>query len=240
MSPTRPPDGARTAAAQGGGTFPVLTAGTVYGVLLNSQDEWAAWAGQMSAPPYKTPPKAPVLYVKTANTWSVCGAAIAVPAHAPQVEIGASLALVIGTPTHQVSPQSALQHVAGYVLVNDLSLPHASYYRPPVKYKNLDGFLGIGPRCATPAEVGDPNRLQLEVRIDGRLQQTVDLGRMLRPATQLITDVSEFMTLRHGDVLLLGLGAQRPQANAGQRIEIRAPGLATLGVLTNTLVEEHP
>jgi len=88
--------------------------------------------------------------------------------------------------------------------------------------------------------VGDPNRLQLEVRIDGRLQQTVDLGRMLRPATQLITDVSEFMTLRHGDVLLLGLGAQRPQANAGQRIEIRAPGLATLGVLTNTLVEEHP
>lgn len=219
---------------------PVLAAGTVYGVLLNSQDEWAAWAGQMSEPPYKTPPKAPVLYVKTANTWSACGAAIAVPARAPQVEIGASLALVIGTPTHQVSPQSALQHVAGYVLVNDLSLPHTSYYRPPVKYKNLDGFLGIGPRCATPTEVGDPNRLRLEVRIDGHLQQTVDLGQMLRPAAQLIADVSAFMTLRHGDVLLLGLGAHRPLAHAGQRIEIRAAGLDALGVLTNTLVEETP
>lgn len=217
---------------------PVLAAGTVYGVLLNSQDEWAAWAGQMSEPPYKAPPKAPVLYVKTANTWSACGAAIAVPARAPHVEIGASLALVIGTPAQHASPQTALQHVAGYVLVNDVSLPHASYYRPPVKYKNLDGFLGIGPRCATPAELGDPNRLRLEVRVDGRLQQTVDLGRMLRPAAQLIADVSEFMTLRHGDVLLLGLGAKRPLARAGQRIEISAIGTPALGTLRNMLAEE--
>lgn len=218
---------------------PVLAAGTVYGVLLNSQDEWAVWAGQMNEAPYKAPPKAPVLYVKTANTWSACGAAIAAPARAPQVEIGASLALVIGTPAHQVRAQTALQHVAGYVLVNDLSLPHASYYRPPVKYKNLDGFLGIGPRFATPAELGDPNRPLLEVRIDGKLKQTVDLGRMLRPAAQLIADVSEFMTLRHGDVLLLGLGADRPLARAGQRIEISTIGMPALGTLTNTLVEEQ-
>lgn len=217
---------------------PVLAAGTVYGVLLNSQDEWAAWAGQMNEPPYKAPPKAPVLYVKTANTWSACGAAIAVPARSPEVEIGASLALVMGRDARQVCADEALAHVAGYVLVNDLSLPHASYYRPPVKYKNLDGFLGIGPRCATPAEVGDPNRLRLEVRVDGHLQQTVDLGRMLRPAAQLIADVSEFMTLRHGDVLLLGLGDRRPLARVGQRIEIRAAGLDALGVLTNTLVQE--
>ncbi|QKO23263.1 fumarylacetoacetate hydrolase family protein [Rhodoferax sp. BAB1] len=218
---------------------PVWSAGTVYGVLLNSKDEWDSWAGRMSEPPYKAPPKAPVLYVKTANTWSACDATISVPGHAPEVEVGASLALVIGTAAHQVTATGALQHVAGYVLVNDLSLPHASYYRPPVKYKNLDGFLGIGPRCATLDEVGDPSRLRLEVRIDGRLQQTVDLGRMLRPAAQLIADVSEFMTLRHGDVLLLGLGAKRPLARAGQRIEIRAGGVPALGVLTNTLVKEQ-
>jgi 5-oxopent-3-ene-1,2,5-tricarboxylate decarboxylase/2-hydroxyhepta-2,4-diene-1,7-dioate isomerase len=217
---------------------PVLAAGTVYGVLLNSKDEWTAWAAQMKEPPYKAAPKAPVLYVKTANTWSACGAVIAVPARAPEVEIGASLALVIGAPAHQVSARAALQHVAGYVLVNDLSLPHASYYRPPVKYKNLDGFLGIGPCYATPAEVGNPNRLRLEVRVDGQLLQTVDFAQMLRPAAQLIADVSEFMTLRHGDVLLLGLGAKRPLARAGQRIEIRTPGLPELGTLTNTLVQE--
>jgi 5-oxopent-3-ene-1,2,5-tricarboxylate decarboxylase/2-hydroxyhepta-2,4-diene-1,7-dioate isomerase len=216
----------------------VLSAGTVYGVLLNSKDEWNAWTAQMSQPPYKAPPKAPVLYIKTANTWSACGAAIAVPARTPEVEIGASLAAIIGRAATHVPAEQALAHVAGYVLVNDLSLPHASYYRPPVKHKNLDGFLGIGPRCATPGEVGDPSCLHLEVRVDGRLQQTVDLAQMRRSAAQLIADVSEFMTLRHGDVLLLGLGAQRPRARAGQRIEIRAAGRSELGVLTNTLVEE--
>lgn len=217
---------------------PVLAAGTVYGVLLNSQDEWAAWAGQMSEPPYKAAPQAPVLYIKTANTWSACGSAIALPAQAPEVEIGASLALLIGTPAQGVGAAQALQHVAGYVLVNDLSLPHTSYYRPPVKYKNLDGFLGIGPRFATAAEVGDPNRVQLEVRIDGRLRHTVDLAQMRRSAAQLIAEVSEFMTLRHGDVLLLGLGAQRPRARAGQRIDIQARGMPALGTLSNTLVQE--
>jgi 5-oxopent-3-ene-1,2,5-tricarboxylate decarboxylase/2-hydroxyhepta-2,4-diene-1,7-dioate isomerase len=217
---------------------PVLAAGTVYGVLLNAQDEWAAWAAQMSAPPYQAAPKAPVLYIKTANTWSACGATIAVPTRAPQVEIGASLAMVIGIPAHQVTAAQALSHVAGYVLVNDLSLPHASYYRPPVKYKNLDGFLGIGPKLATPAELDDPGRVRLEVRVDGTLRQTVDCAQMLRPAAQLIADVSEFMTLHRGDVLLLGLGANRPRARAGQRIEIRAAGIAALGTLTNTLVQE--
>ncbi len=218
---------------------PVLSAGTVYGVLLNSENEWAAWSAQMGEPPYKAAPRAPVLYIKTANTWSANGAAIAVPARAPEVEIGASLALVIVEAVTRIRPEDALRHVAAYVLVNDLSLPHASYYRPPVKYKNLDGFLGIGPRFASPADIGNPNRLCLEVRVDGRLQQTVDLTQMRRHAAQLIADVSEFMTLRHGDVLLLGLGADRPRARAGQRIEIAAAGVPALGTLANTLVEEH-
>lgn len=215
-----------------------MPAGTVYGTLLNTLDEWEALSPQMAQPPYQGAPKAPVLYIKTANTWSANGAAIAVPASAPEVELGASLALVIGTPAHQVTADTALSHVAGCVLVNDLSLPHASYYRPPVKYRNLDGFLGIGPRLATPAALGDPARVRLEVRVDGQLQQTLALAQMRRPAAQLIADVSAFMTLRHGDVLLLGLGADRPRARAGQRIEISAVGVPALGVLTNTLVED--
>jgi 5-oxopent-3-ene-1,2,5-tricarboxylate decarboxylase/2-hydroxyhepta-2,4-diene-1,7-dioate isomerase len=84
-----------------------LSAGTVYGVLLNSKEEWAEWAPRMNEPPYKGAPRAPVLYVKTANTWSACGSAIAVPAGSPQVEIGASLGLVMGADAHQVSAANA-------------------------------------------------------------------------------------------------------------------------------------
>ncbi|WP_395055035.1 fumarylacetoacetate hydrolase family protein [Polaromonas sp.] len=199
--------------------------GTVYGTLLNFHGELTALAPQMTQPPYKTPPKAPVLYVKTANTWSAHGAPIAVPARVPEVEIGATIAMVIG------------EHgqVAGYVLVNDLSVPHTSFFRPPVKFKNLDGFLGVGERMLMADHAGDPLTFRLEVRINGDLKQTVDFSQLVRPAARLLADVGEFMTLRPGDVLMLGCDAGRPLAKAGDQIDISAPGFATL---SNTLVAE--
>ena len=199
-----------------------LPTGTVYGVLLNFRAEFDAMAPQMTAPPYKAPPKAPVLYVKTANTWSPHGSEIPLPAHVPEVEIGATIAMVIGD----------AGQVAGHVLMNDLSIPHASFFRPPVKYKCLDGFLGIGPVLR---EGGEPDRFTLEVRINGELRQSADFSQLVRNAPQLLTDVTGFMTLRPGDVLMLGCNAGRPLARAGDRIEVVAPGFEALA---NTLVQE--
>jgi 5-oxopent-3-ene-1,2,5-tricarboxylate decarboxylase/2-hydroxyhepta-2,4-diene-1,7-dioate isomerase len=200
---------------------PFLPAGTVYGVLLNFRAELEALAPQMTEPPYKAPPKAPVLYVKTANTWSPHGSSIALPKHVPEVEVGATSAMVIGDNGR----------VAGHVLMNDLSIPHASFFRPPVKYKCLDGFLGIGPALRTE---GDPAAFTLEVRINGEQRHAADFSQLVRSASQLLADVGEFMTLAAGDVLMLGCNAGRPLARAGDRIEIRAPGFQTL---SNTLVE---
>lgn len=203
-----------------------LPKGTVYGVLLNFRAEVEALAPQMTQPPYKAPPKAPVLYVKTANTWSPSGSAITVPAHAAEVEIGATVAMVIG-PDNDVE---------GFVLMNDLSIPHASFFRPPVKYKCLDGFLGIGPAMRDAQEVADPAEFKLEVRVNGELRQSVDFSKTVRNASQLLEDVGAFMTLAHGDVLMLGCDAGRPLAHAGDTIEISAPGFEAL---TNTLVKEQ-
>ena len=200
-----------------------IPTGTVYGTLLNFRAEVDAWAPKMSDAPYKAPPHAPVLYVKPANTWSADGAAIAVPASATQVEIGATIAMVMQAPGN----------VAGYVLMNDLSLPHTSFFRPPVKFKCLDGFLGIGGVLVTDA--GDPSTFTLEVRINGVLKQSVAFTGLVRDASQLLADVGEFMTLGAGDVLMLGCDLGRPLAQAGDRIEITAPGF---GTLTNTLVAE--
>ena len=199
--------------------------GTVYGVLLNFQNEFEALAPQMSQAPYKAPPQAPVLYVKTANTWSAHGAAIAIPARVPEVEIGATIAMVM----------SVDGKVQGYVLMNDLSVPHASFFRPPVKFKNLDGFLGIGERLLPAAQAGDPSGFTLEVHINGALKQRIDFSQLVRPAAQLLADVGEFMTLQAGDVLMLGCEQGRPLAKAGDRIDITAPGLSPL---SNTLVAE--
>jgi len=217
-----------------------MPTGTVYGVLLNAQDEQDALRAQMSQPPYKAAPVAPVLYVKTANTWSANGSAIPVPATLDAVECGGTVGMVIGGAAKNVTPAQALSHLAGYVLMNDLSVPHASFFRPPVKFKNLDGFLGIGPQLLKVADAGDIAHWQLQVRVDGALRQTVDHAQLVRPAAQLIADVSRFMTLRAGDVLMLGCGAGRPLARVGQRIDIQVAGVPALGVLSNTLVAEAP
>ena len=195
--------------------------GTVYGVLLNFRAELGALAPQMSAPPYQAPPRAPVLYVKTANTWTPHGGSIALPIGVSEVEVGATIAMVMGE----------AGQVAGYVPMNDLSIPHASFFRPPVRFKCIDGFLGIGPalRC----DGADPASFSLEVRINGEVRQRADFSKLVRSAPQLLADVGEFMTLAPGDVLMLGCDAARPLARAGDRIEILAPGFETL---RNTLV----
>ena len=202
-----------------------LPAGTVYGTLLNFRAELKALAPQMTQPPYKAPPNAPVLYVKTANTWSAHDSEIAVPANVPDVEIGASVGMVVGEGGK----------VAGYVLMNDLSVPHSSFFRPPVKFKCLDGFLGIGPAVRDAADVPDPAAIRVEVRVDGELKQSIDFSQLQRPAARLLADVTEFMTLAPGDVLMLGCDLGRPLARAGDRIDISSPGFATL---SNTLVKE--
>ena len=202
-----------------------LPAGTVYGTLLNFRAEREAMAAQMKQPPYKAPPQAPVLYVKTANTWSPHDSDIAVPKDVPEVEVGASVGMVMGD----------AGRVAGYVLMNDLSIPHASFFRPPVKFKCLDGFLGVGPAVREAATLPDAAAIRVEVRINGALKQSIDFSGLVRPAPQLVADVMAFMTLQPGDVLMLGCDLGRPLARAGDRIDISAPGFAAL---RNTLVAE--
>ncbi|NPC58276.1 fumarylacetoacetate hydrolase family protein [Caenimonas soli] len=199
--------------------------GTVYGTLLNFRGEWKAWAPKMNEAPYKAPPKAPVLYIKPANTWSADGADIPVPARVPEVEVGATIAIVM----------KAAGEVAGYVLMNDLSIPHASFFRPPVKFKCLDGFLGVGNALLPAGPSIDPSQFQLEVRVNGDLKQRLDFAELVRPAAQLLADVSEFMTLGAGDALMLGCDIGRPLARVGDRIDISAKGL---GTLSNMLVGE--
>lgn len=203
----------------------LIKPGTVYGTLMNFRSELDALGRKMNEEPYKGPPSAPVLYVKPANTWTGSGGAIPLPAHVPEVAVGATVAMVM----------KSAREIAGYVLMNDLTLPHDSFYRPPVKFNCFDGFLAIGGQICAGQEAGDPAAFRLEVRINGQLRQTVRFSELVRPAQQLLAGVSEFMTLGEGDMLMLGCDAERPRARVGDHIEIKMPAL---GCLTNTLVAE--
>lgn len=199
--------------------------GTVYGTLMNFRGEWDALGAKMNEPPYQAPPQAPVLYIKPANTWTENGGTIALPANVPEVEVGATVAMVM----------KSAREVAGFVLMNDVSIPHESFFRPPVKYRCLDGFLGFGDRVRARNEAGDPAVFKLEVRVNGELKQTVRFSQLVRPADKLIADVGEFMTLGEGDMLMLGCDVGRPRVRVGDRVEIKMPAL---GTLTNLFVAE--
>lgn len=215
---------ARTAARQGEGA-PLIAGtwmpqGAVYGTLLNFEREQALWAPRMHEAPYKAPPKAPVLYVKTANTFTAQGGAIALPDGAA-VAVAASLGLVMGQGGE----------VEGLVLFNDVSIAHESYYRPPVKTRCVDGFLGVGPECLPLARLGGLTGLrdlEIELHRNGVHRQTTRLAEWVRDAATLLADVGEFMTLRPGDVLMTGsdclADGARELVHPGDTVEIIAPG----------------
>ena len=195
--------------------------GTVYGTLLNFRREWDLWSARMTQDPHKAAPQAPVLYVKTANTFCPAGQDLLLQDGVSEVDIGATLGLVIGEQAQ----------VVGAVLLNDWSVPHTSYYRPPVKFRCRDGFLGL-PAQVTSGQVQDWATLQMDVRRNGERVQTVNLRGLMRNLSALLADVGEFMTLQPGDVLMVGTDCladgTRPRAKAGDQVEISAPGFASV------------
>lgn len=215
---------------------PWRLSGVVYGTLLNDPAALVALGDTVNAPPYKAPPRAPVLYLKPRNTLASSGSNMAVPTDTGEFEIGASLALVIGRTACRVRLDDAMSYVAGWTLVADLSVPHDSFYRPSVRFKARDGSCIVGPRVVPRAALTDPDALTLQISIDGALMQTARTAGMQRPVAELLREVTEFMTLWPGDILLLGAAYNAPRARAGQAFTIECAGI---GQLQGRLVAEH-
>lgn len=206
---------------------------TVYGVILNDRASVQA-LGDLDSAPYKGAPQAPVLYIKPANTHARSGASIALPSGSNSVEVGATLGLVLGQAAARREPGNALDGVRGLVLAADLSLPHASYYRPAIREKCWDNSLVLGAMLPLVDVAG----LTLMTEVDGQRVDTRSLADLVRAPAQLLAEVSDWMTLNAGDVLLLGVRYQAPQAAAGSHVRISAygPDGVALGSVHCTLV----
>jgi len=201
--------------------------GTVYGTLLNFRGALAALGDSVNQPPLKAPPKAPILYIKPRNTFAADGDAVLLPEGVETLEFGASLALVIGRTACRVAESDALDVLAGYAIANDVSVPHQPYYRPSLRFKCRDGFCPIGtvvPRSAVP----DPDALGITVEVDGEIVQRGHTSTLIRSVARLLADVTEFMTLSRGDLLLVGVPEGAPRLRSGQRASIRIDALGEL------------
>lgn len=208
---------------------PYRLSGTVYGTLMNHPGSLAALGSAVYQAPYKAPPRAPVLYIKPRNTLLAPGAAPQVPAGG-EMEVGASLGIVIGRTACRLTAANAFDAVAGYCIVADLCEPHAQFYRPSVRLRARDASCAAGPMVVPRASVPDPDSLAITVSVDGGVVQRASTAGMQRGVGSLLVDVTEFMTLLPGDVLLLGLNPGAPRLRAGQSASIEIERLGRLNL----------
>ena len=208
------------------GSFPG-SFGAVYGVVLNDRASLDAWGDQLNTAPYKAPPQAPVLYIKPRNTLVASGAVVRRPNGADVVRIGGALGVVFGAPACRVAAGDALECVRGFAPVADLSLPVQSLHRPPIRETCFDGACPIGVEVPK-ARLPDPGAVTIVVRINDAEVQRVSLEGLLRPLARLIADVSDFMTLYPGDVLLVGSAHDAPLARAGDAFSVEITGVGFL------------
>jgi ureidoglycolate lyase/2,4-diketo-3-deoxy-L-fuconate hydrolase len=179
-------------------------------------------------------PDEPVLFTKA--TSSICGPYddTVIPRGAQKTDWEVELGLVIGTPGQYIAEQDALDHVAGYCTVNDVSerayqIEQSGQW---IKGKSADTFGPIGPWLVTPDEVPDPQNLRLWCEVDGERRQDGSTATMIFGVAFLISYLSHFMSLQTGDIITtgtppgVGLGMTPPTyLKPGQRVRLAVDGL---------------
>ena len=174
------------------------------------------------------------------------------PAYSEQVDYEIELAVVIGKTTKYIKPEDALNAVAGYTIVNDVSARSVTFAKARVKRpwdefydwlngKWADGFLPMGPYLLTKDEVDDVQNLDMQLSVNGRVRQKANTSQMIYPVADIVSFLSHIMTLEPGDVIATGTPAGVAMATGdflqpGDRIECT---IEKLGTLKNTL-GPHP
>lgn len=177
---------------------PVAGVGKFLCIGLNFSDH-AEEAG-MDAPPE------PILFMKA--TSAICGPndAIRLPRGSHKTDWEVELGVVIGKPAKYVSEAQALDHVAGYVLVNDVSEREYQIERAGqwTKGKSCDTFGPIGPWLVTPDQIPDPQGLDMALEVNGQRMQTGNTSKMIFSVAHVISYLSQMMTLHPGDIIATG------------------------------------
>jgi 2,4-didehydro-3-deoxy-L-rhamnonate hydrolase len=192
-------------------------------------------------------PKEPVVFFKATTSLAGPDDPVMIPRNAKKLDWEVELAVVIGRRASYVTKGNALDHVAGYVLHNDYSEREFQLERGGqwVKGKSADTFAPMGPFLATRDEIGDPQRLDMWLTVNGQFQQKSNTAQMIFDVPTLVSYLSDFMTLLPGDVIStgtpagvgLGIKPEPRYLRAGDIVEL---GVAGLGQARQLVVEYSP
>ncbi len=183
-------------------------------------------------------PQEPVIFSKASSSVIGSGDAIRVPAVSDEIDYEVELAIVIGRAARNVPAESAMEHVAGYTVLNDVTARDYQRLRGGGQWtlaKSFDTFCPLGPWIVTADEVADPQALALKSVVSGEEMQSSSTSEMIFPVPFIIEYLSAALTLEPGDVIGTGTPpgvgfAQDPPRflHAGDTVECTVEGIGTL------------
>ena len=177
-------------------------------------------------------PTEPVVFMKAVSCLNGPNDEVMLPKESVKGDWEVELGVVIGRTARYVEEPQALDYVAGYVLVNDVSEREFQLQRGGTwdKGKGCDTFGPVGPWLVTPDEVGDPQKLGMWLDVNGKRMQTGSTATMIFPVRQLVSYVSRFLTLEPGDLITTGTP---PGVGSGKKphpVYLQPGDVMTLGV----------
>ncbi|MDA9630871.1 fumarylacetoacetate hydrolase family protein [Flavobacteriaceae bacterium] len=179
-------------------------------------------------------PKEPVLFFKATSALTGPFDEIIIPKNSKKTDWEVELAIIIGKKASYISKEEALDHVAGYVIHNDVSEREFQLERSGqwVKGKSCDTFAPIGPFIATKDEIKNPNNLNLWLKVNDKIMQDSCTSDFIFNVQHVISHISQFMTLLPGDIIStgtpfgVGLGLTPPlYLKHGDIVELGIEGL---------------
>ncbi len=206
---------------------PVSQVGKMVAIGLNYSDH-AAEAGMAA-------PKEPIVFLKATTCIQGPNDPVMLPKGSVKTDWEVELGVVIGTKAQYVTKKDALQHVAGYTIVNDVSERAYQLERGPQwdKGKGCDTFGPVGPWLVTADEAPNPQRLDMWLDVNGQRMQVGNTRTMIFGVAHLVSYVSQFMTLMPGDILItgtppgVGMGMKPPRFL--KKGDVMTLGIAGLG-----------
>jgi 2-keto-4-pentenoate hydratase/2-oxohepta-3-ene-1,7-dioic acid hydratase in catechol pathway len=182
------------------------------------------------------PPGTPTFFAKFRNALAPPGAAVRLPGWSQRVDYEAEVAFVIKDRAKNVSEADAMDHVAGYTLLNDLSARDYQFKTPQwMPGKTFDGAAPCGPALVTPDEAGRHDGIEIELRLNGEVMQKSSTADLVHSVPALLAYLSQLMTLEPGDVVSTGtpagVGSMRdPEVwlKPGDEVAISSPQLGVL------------
>lgn len=211
----------KTLAAIDPATLPVVEGSPRYGVPVNGVSKFIAVGlnfADHAAESNLPIPEEPVLFTKAVSCLTGPNDPVMLPKGSLKTDWEVELGVVIGSRASYVSEAEALDHVAGYVLINDVSERAFQIERGGTwdKGKGCDTFGPVGPWMVTRDEVGDPQNLAMWLDVNGQRKQDGSSRTMIFPISKLVSYTSAFMTLEPGDLITTGTP---PGVGMGQKPE---------------------